>query len=308
MKIPNFEQTSEVLKFINVFLKTFIDSVETKNNQVICQSKIKTEITIEDINKTAFDGIKIKRRFSAITHFPFLDAPFVGTLNNFSALSSFIVNKDDKTNKFVCRFFEYEGETIQEQFLIPSLLTTTICNERMLHTLTKKIISKVDEKSIDYDASESRWSRTAEFEEVQSKLDKKFACSASKTGITVEFPWENGAISAVMGHKTALLEIRTDNKHPYFGAGLFCKLTLPITPIDKIELSNSLNMHEFSLEDAPPLVGSWCTGGEKSHMVFVAFFPNHIYHPNIILSIIMWMNFRTQIAKSYLDNNQSLIS
>ena len=55
MKIPNFEQTSEVLKFINVFLKTFIDSVETKNNQVICQSKIKTEITIEDINKTAFD-------------------------------------------------------------------------------------------------------------------------------------------------------------------------------------------------------------------------------------------------------------
>ena len=31
MKIPNIEQTSEVLKFINVFLKTFIDSVELKN-------------------------------------------------------------------------------------------------------------------------------------------------------------------------------------------------------------------------------------------------------------------------------------
>jgi len=308
MKIPNFEQTSEVLKFINVFLKTFFDSVEIKNNQVICQSKIKTEITIKDINKTTFDGLKIKRCFTSITHFPFLDTPFFGTINNFGAMSSLIANKDDKTNKFVCRFFEYEGETIQEQFLIPCLLTTTISNERMLKMLTKKIVSKVDEKSIDYDDSDSRWSQNKEFEDVQSILKSKFACNASRTGITAEFPWEDGAVSALMGHKTALLEIVTDNKHPYFGTGLFCKLTLPVTPIDKIELSNSLNMNEFSLEDAPPLVGSWCTGGERTHMVFVSFFPNNVYHPKIILSIIMWMNYRTQIARNYLDNNQSLIS
>ena len=307
MKFPNAENSDALLKFMQNFLTTFFESVELQDNKIVCQNKMKTEITIDEINKKTFDGYKIKRRFSAITHFDFLYVPFVGTINNFSAISSLIANKDDKTSKFVCRFFEYEGETVHEQFLLPSLLTTIISNERMIQMLIKHLASQVDEKPIDYDESESRWLQTNEFEETQSKLKSKFTCTASKTGITVEFPWEDDAVSALMGHKTALLQIMTDSKHPYFGSGLFCKLTLPITAIDKFELSNSLNMHEFSLDDAPPFVGSWCTGGEKS-MVFVSFFPNNVYHPNIILSIIMWMNIRTQIAKSYLEENKSLIS
>ena len=309
MKFPNVENTNALLQFMQTFLTTFFESVELQSNKIICQNKIKTEIVIDEINTTTFDGLKIKRCFSAITHFPFLDPVFVGTINNFSAMSSLIVNKDDKTNKFVSRFFEYEGETVHEKFLLPSLLTTAISNERMLQMLTKKIVSKIDEKSIDYDESESRWAQTNEFEETQSILDTKFACNASKSGITIEFPWEDGAVSAMMGHKTALFQIMTDsNQHPYFGSGLFCKLTLPVKAKDKVELANLLNTHEFSLQDAPPFIGSWCTGGADTHMVFVSFFPNNIYHPKIVLSIIMWMNFRTKIAKSFLHENKSLIS
>ena len=167
MKFPNVENTKDLLQFMQTFLTTFFESVELQSNKIICQNKIKTEIVIDEINTTTFDGLKIKRCFSAITHFPFLDLSFVGTINNFSAMSSLIVNKDDKTNKFISRFFQYEGETVHEKFLLPSLLTAAISNERMLKMLTKKIVYKVDEKSIDYDGSGSRWSQTNEFDETQ---------------------------------------------------------------------------------------------------------------------------------------------
>ena len=98
------------------------------------------------------------------------------------------------------------------------------------------------------------------------------------------------------------------NEHPYFGSGLFFKLSLSVNAKDKVALANLLNTHEFSLQDAQPFIGSWCTGVADTHMVFVSFFPNHIYHPKIVLIIIMWMNFRIKIAKSFLHENKSLIS
>ena len=131
MNFSDTENTDELLKSINLFLKKFFNSTSLEKNKILCQNQIKTELIIEDVKRDTFDGFYINRRFTSITHLPsFLDLKFIGMINNFSTMSSLISNKDDKTTKFISRFFDYKGENIHEKFLIPSFLTTMVSNER----------------------------------------------------------------------------------------------------------------------------------------------------------------------------------
>jgi len=305
MNLNNLNETEDFLKFAETYLKNYFQNIERTKNKVVCKNKITTAFIIDDINKTTSDGSIIKRSYAVITLVPTnFDLKTIAVMNNFSSLSSLISYKSKTETRFMSRFYEYENENIHQRFLIPSLITAAITNERILHQISKKVISKEEfVKGSDYEEIESRWLTNSEFEETQNLLKNTFFCNASKEGMTVEFPWEEGAVSAAMKHKTSLLEIITENKHPHFGSGLFCKLSLPVQPKDKSAFVNILNLYDFGNPDAPPFIGSWC-GGFGGHQVeFVCFFPNNIYFKGIVKNIIMWMSARSEMIKIFLEKN-----
>ena len=216
MSIDKLTETNDFLNYAEKLLKNFYQNIERKNNKIICKTKITTEFIIDDINKKTQDGFVLKRCYSTVTTIPSgLNIKIVSVMNNFSALSSLVFFEDEQKIKYINRFYEYEGETIHKQFLIPSLLTSTISNERIINQISKKIVLGEDfSKDINYDESGSHWVTNSEFEETQSFLKNRFYCNGSKNGLTVEFPWEEGSVSAALGHKTSLLQFLPEEKHP----------------------------------------------------------------------------------------------
>lgn len=305
MSMDKLTESNDFLNYAEKLLENFYQNIERKKNKIICKTKITTEFIIDDINKKTHDGFILKRCYSAITTIPSsLNIKIVSIMNNFSALSSLVLFEDEEKIKFINRFYEYEGETIHKQFLIPSLLTATISNEKIINQISKKIVLGEDfSKDINYDESSSRWLLNNEFQETETFLKNRFYCNSSDKGLTVEFPWEEGSVSAALGHKTSLLQFLAEEKHPYFGSGLFCKLSLPVVSKDKPEIVNKLNLNEFSNPDSPPFIGSWCAGFVGNQTEFVCFFPNNIYFKGIVKNFVSWMLKRSVIAKDFLEKN-----
>ena len=70
-----------------------------------------------------------------------------------------------------------------------------------------------------------------EFEYATERLRHHGAfANAGPSGVTVEFPWEQGAVSAITGDCTSVLEIRADVPHPAAGNGLFYRLISAAQP------------------------------------------------------------------------------
>ena len=87
---------------------------------------------------------------------------------------------------------------------------------------------------------------------------RRFLASGSDGGMTVEFPWEPGAMSAMAGHQTSLMQFRSDTPHPILGNGLFFRLDLPVQlEADRLpKMAKLLNQYEWAAIDAPPFFGA----------------------------------------------------
>jgi hypothetical protein len=109
--------------------------------------------------------------------------------------------------------------------------------------------------------SPSYWTEE-EFEFAENMLRQSgIYCNAGQSGLTAEFPWEEGASSAVLGDCTSLMRFQSDMPHPVAGSGLFFRLDLPIN-LDREELvdcANYLNLYETQGVDTPPFFGAWCS-------------------------------------------------
>ena len=110
------------------------------------------------------------------------------------------------------------------------------------------------------DVGGSAWT-SSDLKNTYENLRNICVCTYDDTGITAEFPIVPGATSAAVGDQdTALLRIRTDVLHPYWGAGLFCALEFPYRlGGDGFSLHGSLNRlngHEFYWHDRPPHYGA----------------------------------------------------
>lgn len=136
-------------------------------------------------------------------------------------------------------------------------------------------------------------------------LDAGFYSSAGPTGLSVEFPWEAGGASALLGDVTSLLTFQSNLIYPVMGRGLFFKLELPvrINSARLIRLANHLNRLEASGTDVPPLFGAWCHTAATSHLAHVGFWPNALYRPGITLNIAAWMKNRAEIARTVMANS-----
>jgi hypothetical protein len=144
-----------------------------------------------------------------------------------------------------------------------------------------------------------------EFELAEARLRQQGAwANAGDTGVTVEFPWEMGAVSAAVGDHTSLLQICADATHPSAGNGLFYRLDLPTNFSDEEAQACSarLNRAEVDGIDTPPFFGAWCSMPKSGTVSFAGFWPNLLFKPGTVANIAFWSWARSRFAKQVLGN------
>ena len=112
----------------------------------------------------------------------------------------------------------------------------------------------------------------------------------SATGLTVEFPWEVGACSAMVGDCTSLLQVRADMPHPLAGNGLYYRLDLPVNVTEEEAMRCAVELNRFETEgvDTPPFFGAWCYNSKINTLSFVGFWPNLMYQFGTVANIAFW--------------------
>ena len=151
----------------------------------------------------------------------------------------------------------------------------------------------------------------AEFTKVAELVSNHWLATADSTGLTVEVPFsgDNPAIvSSTLGQstevETALVQADIHQEHPSLGAGLFMKLTLPVSLAEEEAFSTAL---AFNLAEAQggtvgmPLLGAWCAAG--TDLVFVLFCPSLSYRPNLLTYFVMNQGLRARWAHGQLKRD-----
>lgn len=143
--------------------------------------------------------------------------------------------------------------------------------------------------------------------------------------LTIEFPWDEGAIShsfkapemqdflrtqgwedsqiQAAGGRTSLLTIKND-RHRLWGNGLLAQLELPVDlnfGEGAFVNLNHLNRIEFDTIDAPPMFGAW-TLSPMLNPCFKSFFPNQYSSavPGLVVNLCAWSQQRAFKAKDWV--------
>lgn len=209
-------------------------------------------------------------------------------------MATFAALTEDEGGIFLgSRLTIYEDETgwnVYFPLLLYSLIAT---NEIFNHSLRVLLGQQQPIKE------PSEWT-DADFELTKSYLDKMCVCTTGGLGFTAEFGIEADAVTAIMGHQTALWRMLATEPHPALGGGLFCILELPFGfEEDKLmSVINALNKAEMLPHDLPPHFGSWTIGNRKNNPAYVSFLPNimHKEAKNIHVNTSIWANSRVQCA------------
>jgi hypothetical protein len=145
----------------------------------------------------------------------------------------------------------------------------------------------------------SLWDES-EFEHAAALMRRSgIVCNVGTTGLTAEFPWEEGAGSAMFGDHTSLMTFRTDETHLVAGNGLFFRLDLPLSfeREQLAESANYLNVFETTGVDVPPFFGAWCSQLDNGTLTYVGFWPNCMYKAGTVANIASWCRIRSNIAR-----------
>lgn len=150
----------------------------------------------------------------------------------------------------------------------------------------------------------SRWGQ-ADFESAEMALRQCGVFSnAGSTGLTAEFPWDDGGVSWVSGDETSLMTFQSDMRHPHLGSGLFFKLELPDAYFEEelVELVHYLNWLEVTGADVPPFFGAWCSQIKTGRIAYVGFLPNLACWPGSVSHISGWLKIRARTARATIGN------
>lgn len=115
----------------------------------------------------------------------------------------------------------------------------------------------------------------------------------------------DGGYAQLIGNRGTVLELlgRNDEAQLHFqGAGLFCKLELPLglSRDEGPAVINDLNELELSTPDAPPSFGAWCLS-PAGRPAYVTFLPNLLHRFKIEHNLAVWMVFRSAKARAWLE-------
>jgi CheY-like chemotaxis protein len=132
-------------------------------------------------------------------------------------------------------------------------------------------------------------------------------------GLTAEFPWDLGAVSAIdnlLGKRrkrTSMLRIEC-MEHPNLGKGLFCRLDLPLNLSDAeaFKLAIELNKMECTAADWPPFLGAWTSKPGSGRPTYVSFWPNCFSKVVSLELISTWHAARAKRVPEWVRSNTGL--
>lgn len=144
----------------------------------------------------------------------------------------------------------------------------------------------------------NRWSGHDEFSQFAENYARNDHCfgTGDETGLTLETPF---------GSDTALINLRTGERHPQLGNGLLVTLQLPRfaeAPAIASECAYLNFLEAVSWTDFP-LFGCWHpqTSREGSDgLAFSTFVPNALYQPMLATNFAFWMLDRARWARETL--------
>ena len=211
--------------------------------------------------------------------------------NNMATFAA--LTQDDSGLFLGSRLTIYEDETGWNIYF-PLLLYSLIATNEIFSNSLRVLLGQ--EQPI---KEASAWT-DEDFELTKSYLDNMCLCTTGGLGFTAEFGVEADAVTAIMGHQTALWRMLATEPHPALGGGLFCILELPFA-FEKEKLMtvvNTLNKAEMLPHDLPPHFGSWTIGKRKNNPAYVSFLPNVMQREakNIQVNMSIWANNRVQSA------------
>jgi hypothetical protein len=220
-------------------------------------------------------------------------------MNRFAALGALF--SDGASTCIGSRLTIYEAENAWGTLHLPLLLFTTIMGAEAILGAVRRTFNKEP-----YVEGDSAWTQ-GDFEQVETRLSRVCVCTTGELGLTAEFGLSKGAVTAVAGHHTALLQLKGDQPHPELGGGLFLVLEMPHQLHDEKSLSQlcmELNKMEMAAADAPPHFGAWCEGKLGSNPAYVSFFPNAFHEAREVSAIAVnaafWAANRAQWANRVL--------
>jgi len=272
----------------------------------------RTTISVEPVNADTWDGLRIAECITIrtpLTTFKIFDEKYYSIINVFATTGA-IVRDADGQDVVITRLPVFEDD---DQALA-DLYTPLIANAALVQVIGPQCGMHHFRGARDEFTSEgialpgwdepSRWG-SREFEAASEALRQRGAfANAGENGLTVEFPWEPGAMSALLGHRTSLLRIRADQSHPATGNGLFYRLDLPLslTNDEAQQCAARLNRTEITAVDVPPFFGAWGVKPKSGTLSFGGFWPNVMYRPGTVSNIAFWTWARSQFARAALGN------
>jgi hypothetical protein len=161
--------------------------------------------------------------------------------------------------------------------------------EHLANSALHGILSLAEQVYVPFGKEECRWIGTGEFVGFAEKYALNDNCFGfgSETGLTVETPF---------GSVSALIRLRTDEKHPALGNGLLATLQMPFFGQDSEIASECawLNFLESVSWTNVPVFGCWHPheyGPEEGQvdLAFTSFVPNAHYRLGLATHVALWM-------------------
>jgi len=272
----------------------------------------RTTISVEPIDIDTWDGQRITECVTIrtpLTRFKLFDEQRYTFINIFATTGA-VVRNEEEQDAIISRLPLFEGDDVALADLYTPVIANAACMQVVgpvcgfYYLQSERAQVQADKIALhDWD-SPSRWG-ASEFQHAEDLLRQAGAyANGGEGGLTVEFPWEAGAISAIAGECTSLFQVRADQPHPSAGNGLFYRLDLPVnfSDDDARQWAVRLNRIEAESLDTPPFFGAWCTMPQSGTLSFAGFWPNLMYKPGTVSNIAFWNWARSRFARQVIGN------
>ena len=272
-------------------------------------------ISASPLNIDTYDGLRLSEQLQARTELSYViddfDDGFFSLANEYATTGAALRCPETGRAVLISRVsvFEDDAESLKT-FYTPMLYWSSLAQSFSIQQAMRSRfeIDFLGEKSglIGTPGCDepSRW-QAEEFAWAEEKLRAiGVYCNASESGLTAEFAWEPGAVSAMTGDQTSLLQFDNSVTHPTAGNGLAFRLVLPISgSAEELAVqANKLNLLEIDGIDIPPGFGAWSVLPRFHGVGYTGFWPNCMFQPGTVANIASWCFTRSQIAQRVFNN------
>ncbi len=273
-------------------------------------------ISASPLNITTYDGLRLSEQLQARTELSYViddfDDSFFSLANEFATTGAALRCPETGKAVLISRVSVFEDDTdALLNFYTPTLFWSSLVQSFSIQQAmrTRFEIDFLGEKSKIIGTAgcdePSRWPGE-EFAWAEEKLrDIGVYCNASASGLTAEFAWEPGAVSAMTGDQTSLLQMENTVTHPTAGNGLVFRLVLPDSgnTEELVEQATRLNLLEIDGIDMPPGFGAWAVLPQFQGVGYTGFWPNCMYYPGTVATIAAWCLARNRLAQQIVTKD-----